>query len=727
MASIKVRVIVLVLLMILPIILMGVAGTLYFQYTIRQTIWDDNLGQAKAISAMTPEYMGASQLYLTSIADRPLLIRAMENRDMAFLNSMANYTNSTERINNVYFTDKNGTVLTATTQLSGLIGTEANDRPYVSNVARTGVPYTGDAEPGADGMPVVAIGVPVKNDNGTVIGVMVGTVDLGDYANTVLGTQVKNRQYIYLVNRTGHVIVHNNPRYVMEMLDYSSVPAVQRVLDGETGVIENYNPVEHDDRLAAYTPIKSMGWGVIVALPVNVAYEPIRNATTWMVAIVAVFVILAMVLGLYVGTGIADPITKLSTAVKMAGGSENYGHMLPLGRDDEIGELARSFSGMMDTIKKDIEELKRTGDALRKGQHILTKSQEVAHVGNWAWNVQTGELTGSPECDRIFGYEPGQTKPSNEWALSRVHPDDRKITENLMDTAIRTGERGSADYRIVRPDGTIHYVNTIVDKVVHDKAGKVKWIYGISQDITERKLAEESTKEAMQRAELYLDLMGHDINNINQVAMGYLEFANDRLPLSDDEKELISTPLDALKSSSRLIENVRKLQRSKEGDLQTETIDIADVLSGVREEFLRTSADSIIIRYEQKVSCHVLANSLIRDVFSNLIGNAIKHSEGRKPVEIDIRQDTAVENGKEYCRVAIEDNGPGIPDQVKPKLFHRFQRGDTQAHGKGLGLYLVRTLVEDYHGRAWVEDRVPGDHTKGARFVVMLPVASPAR
>jgi len=86
--------------------------------------------------------------------------------------------------------------------------------------------------------------------------------------------------------------------------------------------------------------------------------------------------------------------------------------------------------------------------------------------------------------------------------------------------------------------------------------------------------------------------MGHDINNINQVAMGYLELANDRLSLSEDEKELISRPLDALKSSSRLIENVRKLQRSKDGSLQTENIDIADVLSGIREEFLRTSADS---------------------------------------------------------------------------------------------------------------------------------------
>ena len=60
---------------------------------------------------------------------------------------------------------------------------------------------------------------------------------------------------------------------------------------------------------------------------------------------------------------------------------------------------------------------------------------------------------------------------------------------------------------------------------------------------------------------------------------------------------------------------------------------------------------------------------------------------------------------------------------VKTRLFIRFQRGQAKVTGKGLGLYLVRTLVHDFQGKIWVEDRVPGDHTKGARFVVMLPTA----
>jgi signal transduction histidine kinase len=74
-----------------------------------------------------------------------------------------------------------------------------------------------------------------------------------------------------------------------------------------------------------------------------------------------------------------------------------------------------------------------------------------------------------------------------------------------------------------------------------------------------------------------------------------------------------------------------------------------------------------------------------------------------------------------YYRVGISDNGPGIPDELKKKLFGRSQRGPTKTTGRGLGLYLVKELVDDFHGKVWVEDRVPEDYTKGSRFVVMLP------
>ena len=117
-----------------------------------------------------------------------------------------------------------------------------------------------------------------------------------------------------------------------------------------------------------------------------------------------------------------------------------------------------------------------------------------------------------------------------------------------------------------------------------------------------------------------------------------------------------------------------------------------------------------------------MADELLKDVFSNILGNAIKHSTG--PVTIEIGLDRIFVTGKEYCRVAIDDNGTGIPDDMKSKIFTRFQRGKTKASGRGLGLYLVKTLVENFKGKVWVEDRVPGDSTKGSRFVIHAAMQS---
>ena len=214
--------------------------------------------------------------------------------------------------------------------------------------------------------------------------------------------------------------------------------------------------------------------------------------------------------------------------------------------------------------------------------------------------------------------------------------------------------------------------------------------------------------------------MSHDINNLNQTAMGYLELALESETL-DEAKELMEKPLEALESSSKLIESVNKLKQTKTRSLNYQSIDLCDVLKSLKEQYSRLSGSDVVINFQPLEACFVSANSLISDVFSNLISNAIKHSGGIKPVIINLSIASVNKNGRKCYRIMVEDNGPGIPDDLKGKLFSKFQRGKTKARGRGLGLFLVYTLIKDFHGKVWVEDRVQDDHTKGARFVVMIP------
>ncbi|WP_424356729.1 ATP-binding protein [Methanocella sp. MCL-LM] len=244
-------------------------------------------------------------------------------------------------------------------------------------------------------------------------------------------------------------------------------------------------------------------------------------------------------------------------------------------------------------------------------------------------------------------------------------------------------------------------------------------LIGFFMDITELKRADEELKAAKARAELYLDLMGHDINNLNQIALGYLELIRSQLP-EGDLVEMFSRPVEAVTNSSKLIDNVRKLQKVTIG---SEKIPVCtrDVVELACSQFAKLPGVCLRIDIPGSCSTMVLADELLNDVFTNLIGNAIKHRGGQDTIELNLRLVPVSCDGAGYYRFEIEDNGPGIPDDRKEQIFDRFSRSSSKSKGSGLGLYLVNSLVKSYRGSVWVEDRVPGDHTLGAKFVVMLP------
>jgi PAS domain S-box-containing protein len=374
-------------------------------------------------------------------------------------------------------------------------------------------------------------------------------------------------------------------------------------------------------------------------------------------------------------------------------------------------------------VIQDITALKQAELALKKSQYILAKAQQIAHVGNWAWNLDSGQMKWSDEGFRIFGYEPGEVQPTFKWVVSRVHPDDRKILSDFAEKIVRDRKRCSVDYRIVRPDGAICYVNSVADKIVV-RAGKPERAYGINQDVTERKKAEEALRAAKTETELYVDLMGHDINNMNQITMGYLELAHNIMEyerkLEPDNLHLLDRAIDSLNNSSRLIDNVRKLQREKMGMYKPEILDVGIILEELVTHFREVPNREVNIYYSREEGCLIRANLLLKDVFINLIGNSIKHSTG--PLTINIRAGLITLNGRRYCRVCVDDDGPGIPDNLKRTLFDRLNLDSTRARGKGFGLCLIKMLVDDYNGMFSVEDRVTGDHKQGCRFVVTLPV-----
>jgi signal transduction histidine kinase len=220
--------------------------------------------------------------------------------------------------------------------------------------------------------------------------------------------------------------------------------------------------------------------------------------------------------------------------------------------------------------------------------------------------------------------------------------------------------------------------------------------------------------------------MSHDINNMNQVAIGFIELALEHIDLegslSRGDKHLLEKPIDALRNSARLIDNVKKLQRIRKGGLRMMPVDIGQALDDAISELSRNNGREISIRRASAKGYYVTANELLKDVFSNVIGNSIRHSRADQPLHIDITVDKQTIDSTDHYVVSIEDNGPGICDSRKEAIFDRFELYKNHTLSSGFGLSLVKALADAYHGKAWIEDRIAGDHTKGCRFVIALPV-----
>ncbi|MDQ3999536.1 MAG: PAS domain S-box protein, partial [Actinomycetota bacterium] len=147
-------------------------------------------------------------------------------------------------------------------------------------------------------------------------------------------------------------------------------------------------------------------------------------------------------------------------------------------------------------VIEDISERKEAEEKLRRSESSLTAAQRIAHLGNWDYNVGKDEAQWSDEMYRIFGFTPQQFVPTYKTFLNSVHPDDKKSIRRAIRETLYHGKQNSLDYRIVRPNGEVRWVNSQY-QVLRDATGRPTTMVGTVFDFTERKQAEEALKASL--------------------------------------------------------------------------------------------------------------------------------------------------------------------------------------------------------------------------------------
>jgi PAS domain S-box-containing protein len=255
-------------------------------------------------------------------------------------------------------------------------------------------------------------------------------------------------------------------------------------------------------------------------------------------------------------------------------------------------------------------------------------------------------------------------------------------------------------------------------------------LYGI--DITELKKAEEKLKESEARyresyeqAEFYKDLFAHDISNILQNIKSSLDLLlmwRNKPEATDKIKELTDIINDQVIRGSKLVSNIRKLSEISEVELRIESIEALQILKEAIKFIQKSFPEKEIdIRIESQIKAvNVKANQILLDVFENILFNSIKYNENKK-IEIIIKISKEVKNSTKNAKFQFIDNGIGVPDVMKKRIFEGISARKEKTHGMGLGLLLVKKVLSSYNGDIWVEDKVQGKPSQGSNFVILIP------
>jgi two-component system, sensor histidine kinase and response regulator len=370
----------------------------------------------------------------------------------------------------------------------------------------------------------------------------------------------------------------------------------------------------------------------------------------------------------------------------------------------------------------DITERKRNEAILVHTNTRFSLAASAAGLGFWDYDLVSGLLSWDENMYSIYGVE-SQTviqQPYTLWSSS-LHPEDRAASEEALQMAIKGDAPFDTEFRIIQPDGALRYVKAQAF-VLFDNAGIPRAMYGINLDITERKLAEKRQQKLLRDMSLineelnsFTYIASHDLKSplrgIDQLAGWIAEDLAGRIDESTQKH------LALMQSRIHRMENLLDdlLEYSRAGRTSSEDV-LVDTRLLVQEVCdLSSASKKVHLNIRTTMPVFVTKKVPLEMVLRNLISNAIKHHPSSEEVEIYIS--ATYQNGR--FEFGVGDNGAGIAPEHQAKIFLMFQtlKSRDVVEGSGIGLALVKKIVEGLEGKI----RVESDGKTGAWFFFTWP------
>lgn len=383
-------------------------------------------------------------------------------------------------------------------------------------------------------------------------------------------------------------------------------------------------------------------------------------------------------------------------------------------------------------LQEDIARRKRAESEALESKQRLSQALTAARAGAWEWDIATNRAIWSEENYLILGLDPEMGEPTHETWLQCIHPEDRVSVEAEITQAVETGSDLNIEFRIVRPDGAVHWINS-VGRLIFDDRGEPTAMYGIQIDITGRKRLEEQLWQA-QKMQTIGQLAGgvaHDFNNILTIIGGSCEVILKKLSSDDPLRRDIEPIWQAQERAASL--TLQLLAFSRKQVLQPRVLNLNTVLADLNKMIHRLIGEDIelIIRPGQDLGLVRADPVHIEQVIVNLAinGRDAMPYGGKLTLEtanvildeVYARQHVEVTSGP-YVMLAVTDTGSGMDAATQAHIFEPFFTTKEPGKGTGLGLSTVHGIVNQSGGHIWVYSELG----QGTVFKVYLPLIEAA-
>ena len=524
-------------------------------------------------------------------------------------------------------------------------------------------------------------------------------------------------QYVEMSNAAGEAINARDEYQGSEMKGETDARGEQRVYGWARTPPQRWQQIDDRPNFTFTNDRQNFtNWRVLVSLPTSFAFKGVTEFTKGILSFTLISCLVVIAIALVVSHRIVTPIRQVTGAARAIGRGE-FDQEIQVTGSSEVGILAEEFNSMRWNLKSAVEQLteeekKMTAivNSIAEGLILVDSSNRVLHI--------------NPAAERLLDLSADNIDKDiteiiqNEELIHIFEEDQRQILQHKPTEQIPSKDEG---INLISEITLARYNEKLVLRIIAspflNENGLILGTVYLFDDITREKEIDQMKSD-------FISLVSHELRTPLTSIIGFVSFILDGKAgaINDRQRNSLARVQRQSKRLAALINDLLDISRIESGRIQMEqeSISLLEIVTQRLEE-IRPQADEksirLVLTAPESIPDILGDEARMGQVFTNLIGNAIKFTPNNGEVSVKVEADGNL------LHVEVIDTGPGIPAEERQKIFDKFYQlsdiSTRQQGGSGLGLSITKSIVEAHGGKLWIDD---GNQGKGSNFQFVLPL-----